>query len=142
MRQTKRLFALLAFLALLAAGCATFGVGMTEKPQTLVERYLGAVSDYQGAAHEAAIAVDGWTLAVQQGDPLTEQYLRAAEAIDRVRACARHVLQGSALLLASTPVPTDDLVRSLAILEQLTAYLQAQLLAPGGQEALLTCPQN
>lgn len=128
----KRMTApLLALAAAALMGCAALGVGMDEKPATPQEVFLAAASDYAGVAQELTITIDGWTAAIEAGDPLAPKYLKAVEIIEKLKAQAQPALQSGALALAAVPADTDALLAAAQVVEAVVAQLQAQLLAPG-----------
>ena len=79
----------LAVAASFLLGCASLGIGMTEKAETPKERFIAALVDYRIATSEVVILVNGWTASVERGDPLADKYLQAAIGIKDVQARAK-----------------------------------------------------
>lgn len=116
-------------------GCAQFGIGMDVKPEGAQERFLAVLVDYRIAMDEAAIAVEGFADAVEQGDPNTALYLSVAEAVDRLRARARKTIELAGIAIASQPDPSSDLEAYIQVINTIIADVQRELLRASALEA-------
>jgi hypothetical protein len=131
MRNLHRFAEPLAVGLLLAAiyGCASLGLGIDEKPQGVKERFIAAMVDYEILAREAAIMIDGWAVAVEQGDPLTSTYIEAANRISQLRTQARSAINTGLTALSQTPPLTSDMEAATRALNAVLLELQRELLA-------------
>lgn len=131
----KRKAPILLVAALLAVGvwgCASLGIGTGgEKPQGATERFLALVSDYTGLARELTITVDGWTQAIEQGDPNADLYLAAAKRIEQFRERARQLIDTTILAMLSGTATDTELDVASRALESLIGQLQAEMLTGG-----------
>ena len=122
----------LAVAASFLLGCASLGIGMTEKAETPKERFIAALVDYRIATSEVVILVNGWTASVERGDPLADKYLQAAIGIKDVQARAKQAMETGIKALAQDPPVVGMLDASTRILNAILIELQNELYAPAG----------
>lgn len=127
--DTRVLVLLLSLGWLAAAGCASLGIGIEEKPRNANERFIGALVDYTNAVEVATGIVNGWAdhAEANPGSPLGPKFLKVADAIADASARGRSII--AAVVLSQIPLPESELESQTRALRSVVDELERQILA-------------